>query len=182
MDTTRFFRLLPVAAGIFLFAAGLRAAEPGIEFTGYVRDEKGLTFALRNPANGNSKWVVIGQEFEEYKVSRLDEKTEILVVTKGGAEFSLPLARAAIKQVASEPPPELKKKVMNNLRQLAAAANQYFLENEVTKATYDNLVGPTKYVKEINPVDGEDYRGILFEQGKKFQVQTNQGYVISYLP
>jgi hypothetical protein len=181
MQLKRLLCPLLILGGIFL-AAGLRGAEIGIEFTGYVRDEKGLALALRNPASGYSRWVAIGQEFEDYKVSRLNEKTEVLVLTKGGVEFSLPLVRAKIKQADMEIPPEMKRKIMNNLRQLAAAANQHFLEQEVTRATYDDLVGRTKYVKEINPVDGEDYRGIVFEQGKKFQVQTSQGYIVSYTP
>jgi hypothetical protein len=54
--------------------------------------------------------VTIGQEFGDFKVSRLDEKNEILVLTKSGAEYSLPLIRAKIREVAGEPPPELKKK------------------------------------------------------------------------
>jgi hypothetical protein len=182
MSSKRLLFVLSVVAGIFLAAGGLRGAESGLEFTGYVRDEKGLSLALRNTASGDSKWVAIGQEFEDYKVVRLDEKTEILVLTKGGAEFRLPLVQAKIKQVAMEIPPEMKRKIMNNLRQLAAASDQYYLENGVSRATFDDLVGTTKYVKRVEPVDGEDYKSLQFVQGKKLQVQTNQGYIVSYLP
>lgn len=62
------------------------------------------------------------------------------------------------------------KAVLNNLRQLSAAADQYYLETGKTAATYDDLVGPTKYVRRINPVAGEDYRAIVFKSGAKLSV------------
>jgi len=62
------------------------------------------------------------------------------------------------------------KAVMNNLRQLAAAADQYYLENGVNTANYDQLVGPDKYVRRINPVAGEDYRSLVFKQGTPLSV------------
>ena len=49
------------------------------------------------------------------------------------------------------------KTVMNNVRQLSAAADQYFLENGVTTCASSNLVGSDKYVKAINTVAGETY-------------------------
>ncbi len=49
------------------------------------------------------------------------------------------------------------KTVMNNVRQLSSAADQYFLENGVTTCALSNLVGSDKYVKAINTVAGETY-------------------------
>ena len=49
------------------------------------------------------------------------------------------------------------KTVMNNVRQLSSAADQYFLENGVTTCALSNLVGSDKYVKAINTVAGEMY-------------------------
>ncbi len=51
------------------------------------------------------------------------------------------------------------KAVLCNLRQLAAAADQYFLENNAKIVNYDDLVGPKNYIKALNVVAGEDYRG-----------------------
>lgn len=64
------------------------------------------------------------------------------------------------------------KAVLNNLRQLSAAADQYYLENGVGAATLDDLVGPedTKYIKRIQPVGGEDYRRMTFKQGEPLEV------------
>jgi type IV pilus assembly protein PilA len=49
------------------------------------------------------------------------------------------------------------KAVLNNARQLAAAADQYFLENGVSTVGSASLVGATNYVKAINTVAGETY-------------------------
>lgn len=59
------------------------------------------------------------------------------------------------------------KAIRNNLRQLAAAADQYFLENGVTIVTFEKLVGPEpgKYIKEIGSVAGEKYPEV-YKQGE----------------
>ena len=49
------------------------------------------------------------------------------------------------------------KAILNNARQLAAAADQYFLENGVSSVTQGNLVGATNYVKALNLVANESY-------------------------
>ena len=51
------------------------------------------------------------------------------------------------------------KAVLNNLRQLSSAADQYFLEKGVTQVTTDVLVGTdtTQYIKNIQPVASETY-------------------------
>ncbi len=49
------------------------------------------------------------------------------------------------------------KAVLNNARQLAAAADQYFLENGVSSVTQGGLVGSTNYVKALNTVANETY-------------------------
>jgi len=49
------------------------------------------------------------------------------------------------------------KAVLNNARQLAAAADQYFLENGVSMVTQGSLVGSTNYVKTLNLVANETY-------------------------
>lgn len=49
------------------------------------------------------------------------------------------------------------KAVLNNARQLSAAADQYYLENGVSTVASSNLVGSAAYVKAINTVAGEAY-------------------------
>lgn len=76
------------------------------------------------------------------------------------------------------------KAVLNNLRQLGAAADQYYLETGRTSATYDQLVGPTEdhYIREIHPVAGEDYSGMEFKLGQPLSVTLPDGRVITYEP
>jgi type IV pilus assembly protein PilA len=74
------------------------------------------------------------------------------------------------------------KAVLNNLRMLAAAADQHYLETGTRSATYDQLVGPEHYVKAIQPVAGEDYRALRFVQGEPLRVRLPNGKLIEYKP
>lgn len=49
------------------------------------------------------------------------------------------------------------KAVYNNARQLAAAADQYFLEQGVSSVLSSSLVGPTNYVRSLATVASETY-------------------------
>ncbi len=74
------------------------------------------------------------------------------------------------------------KVVLNNLHQLAAAADQYYLEHGVTTTTYDDLVGPGKYIQRLVPAMGEDYHRIEFKSGEPLRVRLPNGRVIDYPP
>src|SRR6185503_3614955 len=56
------------------------------------------------------------------------------------------------------------KAVLNNARQMAAAADQYYLEAGSAYADSSNLVGATAYVKALNTVAGETYPTV-YSQG-----------------
>jgi type IV pilus assembly protein PilA len=61
------------------------------------------------------------------------------------------------------------KAVLNNLRQLAAAADQYFLENGQSQVNWSvQLVGTnsTQYIKQIQTVANETYTPALINQGE----------------
>jgi type IV pilus assembly protein PilA len=72
------------------------------------------------------------------------------------------------------------KAIMNNLRMLSAAADQHYLEKGVTTATYDDLVGPDKYVKAVVSVAGEDYHQLVFAQGRRLTIHLPDGRMFSY--
>ncbi|MBI5771817.1 MAG: hypothetical protein HZA93_28860, partial [Verrucomicrobia bacterium] len=70
----------------------------------------------------------------------------------------------------------------NNARQLAAAADQYFLENGVSSVSQGNLVGATNYVKALNLVANETYPA-AFTQGSTITVDGIAGTrTITYAP
>src|SRR5690606_13313340 len=53
------------------------------------------------------------------------------------------------------------KAIVNNLRQISSAAQQYFLEYGVTSVSLSELVGSDKYIKTIQTVAGETYPATL---------------------
>jgi type IV pilus assembly protein PilA len=72
------------------------------------------------------------------------------------------------------------KAIQNNLHTLYDAAEQFYLINGASSTTYDQLVGPGKYVPEIQPADGEDYRSLTFRKGLPLIVRLGDGRAISY--
>src|SRR3954468_13275121 len=74
------------------------------------------------------------------------------------------------------------KAVLNNARQLSAAADQYFLENGVSSVISDGLVGATNYVKAVNTVAGETYPG-GYTQGVTITISGVAGSrTVTYAP
>jgi type IV pilus assembly protein PilA len=74
------------------------------------------------------------------------------------------------------------KGVFNNARQLAAAADQYFLESGSGSAAFSNLVGATNYVKVLTTVASETYP-TDFTQGITITVSGVGGArTITYAP
>ena len=74
------------------------------------------------------------------------------------------------------------KAVMNNARQLAAAADQYYLENGVSTVALTDLIGPTSYVKALNSVANESYPA-GFSQGTTITISSIAGVrTITYSP
>ncbi len=74
------------------------------------------------------------------------------------------------------------KTVLNNARQLSAAADQYYLENGVSTVTIGNLIGSTNYVKALNLVANETYPQ-AFTQGIAISIVGVAGVrTITYAP
>ena len=66
------------------------------------------------------------------------------------------------------------KAVLNNMRQLGAAADQFFLENGTQQANIASLVGSSLYVKTLNAVANESYPA-NFTQGTPIIVSGLDG-------
>ena len=163
------------------------AAGPDIEFSGLMTSGEQTKVSLTNRATGQTNWVAVGKKFGDYLVSAYDAETDTVVLTKDGQKFRLKFKTSKVldaqpEATAAELPPEVKKAILNNLRQLSAAADQFFLETGKKSATYADLVGETKYVKKLEPAADEDYRRIEIVQGKSVSVITSNGYVMSYAP
>ena len=66
------------------------------------------------------------------------------------------------------------KAVLNNMRQLGAAADQYFLENGTSTAGITDLVGSSNYIKALNTVANETYP-LTYTQGITITVTSIAG-------
>ncbi len=74
------------------------------------------------------------------------------------------------------------KAVLNNARQLSAAADQYYLENGVSTVASTNLVGATNYVKVVNTVANETYPD-TYTQGVTITISGIAGVrTVTYAP
>lgn len=72
--------------------------------------------------------------------------------------------------------------ILNNLRQIAAARDQFILENGRPPASIDELVGETKYIRRLVPVVGENYSALLMQQGQPLVVTAENGMTVTYDP
>ena len=75
------------------------------------------------------------------------------------------------------------KTITNNLRQLASAAEQYFLEEGETAAASSDIIGTDKYVKAMpTAVAGEAYTGLFnIEAGfTELSVSKSDGTAVTY--
>jgi type IV pilus assembly protein PilA len=73
------------------------------------------------------------------------------------------------------------KAILNNARQLAAAADQYFMVSGKTAVALGDIVGPQKYVKSLRIVDHERYP-VLLEQGHEIIVVKKDGTTMRLNP
>ena len=174
---------------LFLFSASALFAAPAedIEFSAVLvlPGKTSVRLALRS--GGSAAWIPVGQSFEGYVISVYDAKGETVVLTEGGVTTRVHLNTAKIQE--GKPPldpavvAQQKKAIMNNLRQIGAAADQYYLEHGTNHATIADLVGEGKYIRELKSVDGEDYGQLTLTQGNmSFSVTTAGGVTVAYQP
>lgn len=73
------------------------------------------------------------------------------------------------------------KTMILNVRQLAAAADQYYLEYSTSEAKFNDLVGPEKYIPSIKPIIGEQYPK-TFGKNLSLKIIKEDGTVLIYDP
>jgi RNA polymerase sigma factor (sigma-70 family) len=71
--------------------------------------------------------------------------------------------------------------ILNNLRQIVAARDQFLLEYGRAPTTLAELVGPEpeKMIRWLNAVDGEDYGQLKFADGETLLVMTSNGVAMT---
>jgi RNA polymerase sigma factor (sigma-70 family) len=70
--------------------------------------------------------------------------------------------------------------MLNQLRQIAAARDQFALEHSRLPASLDELVGEKKYIRRIDPVDGESYTTLPLIKGQPMVLTTTNGITVTY--
>ena len=70
--------------------------------------------------------------------------------------------------------------ILNNLRQIAAAVDQYRIENSREPRSLGEIVGVGKYIPVLHPVAGEDYQVLKLAGNGPFSVRTKDGLAVSY--
>lgn len=74
------------------------------------------------------------------------------------------------------------KAVLNNARQMAAAADQYYLQNGAGFVNSSSLVGPSNYVKSLVTIASETYP-VVYTEGAPITILGVGGFrTITYTP
>ncbi len=166
---------------LFLPVAGLAAAALPIEFNGVVVAGGKTSVALLNPNTGSANWVAVGGKFDSYIVTSYtpDPKgADVVILTQsGGARtMRLVLKNSLILPVTGTPVRETVAQqlaVGANTALITEAAHQYFLEHGVKTVTFGQL--PENITKSIVPQAGENYTGMVIQQGVRIQITLPSG-------
>ena len=131
--------------------------------------------ALVGAENNNSRYNSHNMNNRSNKGFTLVEIMIVVVIIGLLAAMAIP-AFQKVRQASQD------KAVLNNARQLSAAADQYYLEYGGSSVASANLVGATNYVKALNTVASETYptvytQGITITIGGVAQLRT-----ITYSP
>ncbi|HEY4248391.1 MAG TPA: LysM domain-containing protein [Lacunisphaera sp.] len=172
--------IFPIVAFIFLLTgtAFTQTALPPI-FSGVAHDSKGDLLGLSDPENGESQWLVIGQNFKGYLLVSYDANTSTVLVRKDGSDFPLHLSGAKIPTVPLTF--EERQAIIRNLRRLLTAEQWFYLDSGKPPSSLADLVGDSKYVRALVAVHGEDYAGIVFTSNmKKISVKAPSSETVSY--
>lgn len=135
--------------------------------TGRFSEEK---LFLKSDQQDSPKWM----EYLEFRRGSKDVASEVL-------EFALrqqTQVAGAFERVRRS---SMEKAILNNLRQLAAAAEQFFLEHGVDRVKLEQIVGPGKYIRNLNSVDGEDYSTLdLTQSVSSWKITSESGIIVTY--
>lgn len=77
---------------------------------------------------------------------------------------------------------ELQQAMLNNLRQVAAARDQFALEHGHPAASIEDLVGVKKYIRTLRTVGGEDYWSVSMVPEQPLTVATPDGVSVTFDP
>lgn len=106
--------------------------------------------------------------------------------TTVAAARPLPTAIPGVVLRPSHATPELtraaqQRALLNNLRTISGAIDQFFLEQGRSPMSLDELLGPApKIIRSLTPVDGEDYTRLALLQGQPLTITTARGVTVTF--
>lgn len=124
---------------------------------------------LKNELPDAPEW----SAFLEYR--RIDTKTAAQVIAFAQAKRAESVV--AFEKIRNA---SISKAITNNLRQLDSACAQFFLEKNTSHATLGDLIGDTKYIRALRPVDGEDYATLNLSQGEPWTITGKSGITVKF--
>ena len=152
-------------------SVALRAAfGDELEFTGVMIDGTRTRIGLVDSSTGTAGWVRVGGSFLGYTVSAYDPVKETVTLTRDDRPPLAIRLKDAILLLSPPPSPwaqpsnAQRAAVAENLRQLAAAAAQFYSETGADAATLGDLVGPGKPLEQLESVAGESYTNIVMRR------------------
>jgi RNA polymerase sigma factor (sigma-70 family) len=117
------------------------------------------------------------------EVARLN--ADVSRLSTANAQLTTQRATAAVQpstNAADLRASNVRKAALNNLRQIAAARDQFMLENGRPPLSVEELVGEKKFIRRLVPVDGENYSGISMLPNQPMIVVTAGGATVTYDP
>jgi RNA polymerase sigma factor (sigma-70 family) len=191
--TTTITTIMTTKTAATAIVSALLAYCAGAYFGHGGRPEASATAALDNPVQ--TRTIASLHQTNEALQAELDRVDAANVQLNANiAQLKTTLesnAKTAAAKAASGPPKnlsygmtprELKQKILNNLRQLAAARDQYKLENNANPESVETLVGDKSYIRRLSTVGGEDYSTLSLGDGGPMTVTTPDGTVVTYDP
>ena len=86
--------------------------------------------------------------------TRVEIATTLAITCALGAVAVLSLVRIRIQEIREKP-------IINNMRRLNTAAEQYFMEYGTNTVLLASIVGPSAYIRALNTVYNESYPLVL---------------------
>lgn len=123
---------------------------------------------------------ILAEGFLVISNSETSHKSSISTLAAGNPVSIGLLAAMAIPAFNKVRETSQQKAILNNLRMIAAAGDQYMLEQGVTRVSYRQLI-KDDYINDIKPVDGESYDELIWTlDGEKLEVTTREGIKVNF--
>jgi len=166
--------LVPVAAGAFILG--------GLGMHALTRDNAAVPPPLPAPAQDAqliaSLRAEIARQGEE--VARMARANDALAAERD--QLAAAAASRNSAPAAMTPAQQQQRTMLNYLRQISAARDQFVYEYGRAPASVLELIGVDKFIREVNSVDGEDYSNLPMSGDRPLTVTTASGVSITYEP